>query len=325
MNPNPAVRQPGILAALLIVAALFLLGSGAVFLLSGHGPQAASGAPVAALYGLAIDAKAAATGDQQALARFQQSEKALEDADSRNSGASFTNDARFTRLTGDAGTIQHSSATLVDASSALNDIQAALPHLTDEATALAALAPSPAAATVLEHFQARAAQLQVEARKLIHGGADAQTPQRLGEASDDLGAAPAGLRGLGRHGRHSPERTGRGGPSQDTRWSLRAAGAGGEAPGGSRRDLECGPERCPCHRHRCSGARGARARGEPGRLGTRFPLARPGTPGGGPVLPARRALHGCEHAAGRRAAAGELGCAEEGDRPEPAGDPQAAR
>ncbi len=110
MNPNPAVRQPGILAALLIVAALFLLGSGAVFLLSGHGPQAASGAPVAALYGLAIDAKAAATGDQQALSRFQQSEKALEDADSRNSGASFTNDARFTRLTGDAGTIQHSSA-----------------------------------------------------------------------------------------------------------------------------------------------------------------------------------------------------------------------
>ncbi len=50
---------------------------------------------------------------------------------------------------------------------------------------------------MLEHFQARAAQLQVEARKLIHGGADAQTPQRLVEASDDLGQLLQGFEGSG--------------------------------------------------------------------------------------------------------------------------------
>jgi twitching motility protein PilJ len=199
MTPNAAGRQPGILAGLVALAALFLLGSGAVFVLSGHGPQAASGVPAAALYGLALDAKAAATGDQQALGRFQQSEKSLEDADSRNAGAPFANDARFTRLMGNAGTVLHSSATLMDAGGALNDIQSVLPRLTDEATALTSVQPAPAgaAAAALEHFQARAAQLQLEARKLIHGGADAATPQHLSDASDDLGQLLQGFEGSG--------------------------------------------------------------------------------------------------------------------------------
>jgi twitching motility protein PilJ len=209
MSPTSPGRLPGILAALLALAALFLSGSGALFVLSGHGAQGASGAPTAALYGLALDAKAAASGDQPALARFQQSEKALEDADSRNAGAPFANDARFTRLMGDAGTVLHSSATLMDAGSALNDIQNVLPHLTEEAAALAVTAPAPAgaAATALEHFQARAAQLQLEARKLIHGGADATTAQRVTEANDDLGQILQGLEGAGATHLSSPDAT----------------------------------------------------------------------------------------------------------------------
>ena len=80
MSASPG-RTPGILAALLALAALFLLASGALVVLSARGAAGTSAVPTGPLYALALDAHAAATGSQEALGRFQQNEKALEEAD----------------------------------------------------------------------------------------------------------------------------------------------------------------------------------------------------------------------------------------------------
>ncbi|MBV8495518.1 MAG: hypothetical protein JO361_01915, partial [Gammaproteobacteria bacterium] len=107
-------RAPSGLALLLALAALLLIGSGAsYYLLEARAPAAASrGVPVEALYGLAIDAPGALAGDEAALARFQQSQKTLEDAAARDAGAPFTSDARFKRLMANATAVLHARTAL---------------------------------------------------------------------------------------------------------------------------------------------------------------------------------------------------------------------
>ena len=77
-----AESAPGRLTLLLVLAGLLLAGSGISYYLLQitAAPPAAGAVPVEALYETALDANAAATGEPQALARFQQSQKALEDA-----------------------------------------------------------------------------------------------------------------------------------------------------------------------------------------------------------------------------------------------------
>jgi twitching motility protein PilJ len=192
-NGSPG-RLPGILAGLLALAALLLIGGAAVFVL-GHGSPA-SPAPAGALTALAVDAPAAAAGDSAALARLQQNEKTLQEAAARNAGAPFATDARLARLTGNVNSILHSSATLTDAAAALTDLRTALPRVSEEASTLGALPGSAGAATAaLERFQARAAQLQLDATTVWSGSADAAAPQRLTQASEDLGQMLQGFEG----------------------------------------------------------------------------------------------------------------------------------
>ena len=77
-----AESAPGRLTLLLVLAGLLLAGSGVSYYLLQVTAAAPAGraVPVEALYETALDANEAATGEPQALTRFQQSQKALEDA-----------------------------------------------------------------------------------------------------------------------------------------------------------------------------------------------------------------------------------------------------
>jgi twitching motility protein PilJ len=139
MNERAYARMPGTVAAMLALAVLLLLGTGATFWLAqlrGSGP-----APVATLYDLALDAPAAAAGDAQALARFEHGKKELEQIAARDAGAPYASDARFTRLMANAATVLRVRATPGDAASAAA-AQGAASAIATDARALAQAAAS---------------------------------------------------------------------------------------------------------------------------------------------------------------------------------------
>jgi twitching motility protein PilJ len=200
MSPATVVRAPSGLALLLAAAALALIGSGVgTYFLGGRPAAPLHTVPADALYGLAIDAGGAVAGDAGALARFQQSQKALDDAASRDTHAPFASDAHFTRLMNNAQVVLRARGALTDAAAAAHDTAALVPRLLAEASAMAAALPPPAAtqaAGALERFEARAQRLQADVGALTQGTADAgQTAQRIAESSDYLGQVISGFAG----------------------------------------------------------------------------------------------------------------------------------
>jgi twitching motility protein PilJ len=190
--PVVTVRPPTGLALLLTVAALLLIGSGVSYTLLQARPTASAHAvPVEALYNLALDASAAVAGDAGALTRFQQRQKALEDAAARDPAAPFTSDARFTRLLNNAAAVLRARGALSDAGNAARETAQLVPRLLTESGALGANLPSPLAPAVsgtLERFEARAQRLQLDVTALTQGAADpGQAAQRIAESSDYLG------------------------------------------------------------------------------------------------------------------------------------------
>ena len=197
MSGAGAPRQ---LTLLLALAALVLVGSGlAYYLVQSKADAGTPAVPVEALYETALDASAAAVGEPQALARFQQSQKTLEEAAARNANAPFASDARFTRLMSNATAVLRARAALTDAAAAARDTATLVPRLTTEARALEASLPPPgagAAAGTLERFEARAQRLQLDVSALLQGGSDgAQAAQRIAESSEYLGQVIAGFAG----------------------------------------------------------------------------------------------------------------------------------
>ncbi|HXW75085.1 MAG TPA: methyl-accepting chemotaxis protein [Steroidobacteraceae bacterium] len=193
-------RAPRGLALLLAVAVLLLIGSGvSYYLLQTRTPSAGRALPVDALYGLALDASGAVAGDTAALGRFQQSQKALEEAATRDATAPFANDARFTRLMSNANAVLHARAQLTEAAGAARDTATLVPKLTAEADALSANLPTTppgVAAGVIERFESRAQRLQLDVTALTQGAADpVQAAQRIAEASDYLGQVISGFAG----------------------------------------------------------------------------------------------------------------------------------
>jgi hypothetical protein len=162
-------RTSSAVALLLALASLLVLASGvSYYLLQSRSGTVVPVVPAATLYSLAIDSAGAAAGDGGALARFQQSQKALEDAAARDAGAPYASDARFTRLMGNATALLKARAPLADAVSAAHDIAGLVPRLAAEASALAAGLPpgTASAAAVLERFAARAERLQLDVSAL---------------------------------------------------------------------------------------------------------------------------------------------------------------
>ena len=196
-----AESAPGRLTLLLVLAGLLLVGSGVSYYLLQvtAAPPGGGAVPVEALYETALDANAAATGEPQALTRFQQSQKALEDAAARDAGAPFATDARFTRLMGNAAAVLRARAALTDAAAAAHETATLVPRLTGEARALAVSLPpaaASAAAGALERFDARAQRLQLDVTALTQGTTDpAQAAQRMAESSEYLGQVIAGFAG----------------------------------------------------------------------------------------------------------------------------------
>jgi twitching motility protein PilJ len=192
---------PGRLTLLLVLAALLLAGSGVSYYLVQLTTAAPAGGrvPVEALYETALDASAAATGEPQALARFQQSQKALEEGAARAANTPFASDARFTRLMNNATAVLRARAALTDAAAAAHDTATLVPRLTGEARALATSLPpasASAAAGALERFEARAQRLQLDVTALTQGGTDpAQAAQRIAESSEYLGQVISGFAG----------------------------------------------------------------------------------------------------------------------------------
>jgi twitching motility protein PilJ len=191
---------PGRLTPLLTLAALLLAGSGvSYYLLQVKTEPSTSAVPIEALYEAALDAGAAAAGEPQALARFQQSQKTLEDAAAHDANAPFATDARFTRLMSNGSAVLRARAPLTDAAAAAHDTAILVPRLTAEARALEASLPQPgasAAGGALERFEARAQRLQLDVTALSQGSSDAaQAAQRIAESSEYLGQVIAGFAG----------------------------------------------------------------------------------------------------------------------------------
>ena len=198
--PGTTVRPPTALALLLGVAALLLIGSGVSYTLLQARPAASAHAlPVDALYNLALDASAAVAGDAAALTRFQQRQKALEDAAARDPAAPFTSDARFTRLMNNAAAVLRARGALSDAGSAARETAQLVPRLLTESGALGASLPAPLAPAIagtLERFEARAQRLQLDVTALTLGATDpGQAAQRIAESSDYLGQVISGFAG----------------------------------------------------------------------------------------------------------------------------------
>ncbi len=193
-------RASGSLALLLAAAALLVIGSGvASYLFAPHPAASAHVVPVDALYGLAVDAPGAVAGDAAALGRFQQSQKALEDAASRDASEPFANDARFTRLMNNAEAVLKARGPLADAGVAARDTSMLVPRLLGEVAAMVQALPAPVPPQItgaLERFEARAQRLQLDVATLTQGSGDAgQVAQRIADSSDYLGQVISGLAG----------------------------------------------------------------------------------------------------------------------------------
>jgi twitching motility protein PilJ len=193
-------RTPSGLALLLALSALFLIASGVnYYLLQAKSAAAPHAAPALALYSLALDAGGAVAGDSDALARFERSQKALEDAASGDARAPFASDARFTRLMNNATVVLNARTPLAAAASAARDTAVLVPRLTGEADALTASLPpatASAATAPLERFATRAERLQADVSALTAGATDpVQAAQRIAEGSEYLRQVIAGFAG----------------------------------------------------------------------------------------------------------------------------------
>jgi hypothetical protein len=104
--PASPIRVGGSLTAFLVAATVLLAAAAVTYFMQG-GPSgpAASTAPIDALYGLAVDAEGAVTGNEAALASFQSQLQQLKDAAAASPSAPFARDARFSRLMSDAATL----------------------------------------------------------------------------------------------------------------------------------------------------------------------------------------------------------------------------
>jgi twitching motility protein PilJ len=204
------------LTALIGLAGLLLLVCGGIyFLQSGRSEPAAgneSGAPVDALYGIAIDAQSAIGGDDQnALTSFQKHLQQLRDAAGRDPTAHFVKDPRFEQILSNAAVVMQARSSLGDAAAADRDARDLVPRLLAQTssltTGLTGLALD-ATSKALERFELRAQRLQFDIAGLAAGSANpGQAAQRLSESSDYLGQVIQALLQGGKNGLGLPRIT----------------------------------------------------------------------------------------------------------------------
>jgi twitching motility protein PilJ len=182
------------------LAATVLLAVATVlyFLQAGPAGPAGASAPFDALYGVAVDAEGAVSGNEAALASFQAQLQQLKDAAAATPGAPFARDARFSRLMSDAATVSEARGALADAGNAARETRDLVPRLITEMGAITGNlsgANQEVGARALERFELRAQRLQLDVAALASGGATNQAAQRLAESNDYLGQVIQGLQG----------------------------------------------------------------------------------------------------------------------------------
>jgi twitching motility protein PilJ len=185
----------------LLIVAVLLLAGGAVtyYLAQSHSGAAVEPAPVAALYGIAVDAEGAVGGDDASLGDFQKQLQQLKDTALRAPNSTFSKDARFGRMLNNAAVVMQARSALTDASGAARDTRDIVPRLLSEMGTLASGlsgATLDNATRVLERFEVRAQRLQLDVTGLASGAANpSQAAQRLAESADYLGQVIQGLQG----------------------------------------------------------------------------------------------------------------------------------
>ena len=193
-------KTSGVLTPLLILTGLLLAGGAATsYLAQNHSGAAAEPAPVAALYGIAVDAEGAVGGDDASLGDFQKQLQQLKDTALRAPNSAFSKDARFGRMLNNAAVVMQARGALTDASSAARDTRDIVPRLLSEMGTLASGlsgATLDNATRALERFEVRAQRLQLDVTGLASGAANpSQAAQRLAESADYLGQVIQGLQG----------------------------------------------------------------------------------------------------------------------------------
>jgi twitching motility protein PilJ len=200
MTTPGATRSKGGLTGMLAGAALLIAAGAAAYFASQNRPAvAAEAAPVAAFYGIAIDADGAAAGNDAAFTSFQKQLQQLKDAAVATPGAPFAKDARFARLLTNAAAVSQARGALIDANTAARDTRDLVPRLIAEAaappTGLSG-ANLETATRALERFEVRAQRLELDVSTLAAGAGNAgQAAQRLAESADYLGQVIQGLQG----------------------------------------------------------------------------------------------------------------------------------
>ena len=185
---------------LLVVATVLLAVAAVIFFTRDNQstPAATAAVPVDALYGLAVDAQGAVSGNETALGNFQSQLQQLKDALAAAPGAAFVKDPRFSRLLGNAAAVSEAKGALADAGNAARETRDLVPRLITEMGALTSSlsgANQEVGARALERFELRAQRLQLDVGALASGGATSQIAQRLAESNDYLGQFIQGLQG----------------------------------------------------------------------------------------------------------------------------------
>jgi twitching motility protein PilJ len=188
------------LAALLAVATLLVAAAvAAYFNTQGHSVPASPTAPVDALYGIAVDAEGAVTGNEASLGSFQAQLQHLKDAAAANPRAPFAKDARFARLMSNAAAVVEARNALADAGTAARETRDLVPRLLTEMSTITNGLTGPnleTATRAFERFEVRAQRLQLDVSALAAGGANPdQAAKRLAESADYLGQVIQGLQG----------------------------------------------------------------------------------------------------------------------------------
>jgi twitching motility protein PilJ len=212
-----AARAGSGVTALLGVAALLLLASGVVALTSGSRSEpvpAAAGAPLDALYGIALDAQSllgSGSDDDNPAGELQRHLQQLKEAQSRNPDASWAKDPRFDQITTSAQTLLQARSALADAAAADRQARDLVPRMVQQTNSLTAgmtgLALD-ATRKALDGFEVRGQRLEFDIGGLAAGsGSSNSAAQRLSESSDYMNNVIQALENGGKNGLGLPKVT----------------------------------------------------------------------------------------------------------------------
>ncbi len=178
--------------ALAAVLAFYFLGSGGA-------AMPGAGQAATALQGVALDAAAAARGDEAALRSVSGNVAALAKI-AKRAPASWSRDPRWAGLQADAASLAKSAPSLVDAAAAARVVQRTAPAMAEDMSRMQISVPGAASSAVigrpLDLFATALARIELDVGQLTAvSGDSAAIAKRLAENTDYVGKVVKGLTG----------------------------------------------------------------------------------------------------------------------------------